>query len=92
MPYRSGKLVSIATLDDSVEVSLLGALFDERGIRYVMDSQGDSAFAGVFETQRGQAKLKVFEEDAEVAREILKNFLEALSTSENDEEERNTAE
>jgi len=92
MPYRSDKMIELAILEDSVEVSSLGALLEEKGIRYLMEPLGSSPYAGIFETQKGQARLKVFETDAEAAQKVLDDFYEAPAADDYDYEEREITE
>ena len=92
MSFRTEKLVSIATLENSVEIQLLGAIFDERGIRYVMDPLGSTPYAGVFETQKGQVQLKVFPEDEKTARELLEGLMEDFPDEDYEREERDSTE
>jgi len=92
MPYRTDKMVELTVLDDSVEMSLLGSMLDEKGIRYLMEPLGSTPYAGIFESQKGQARLKVFQEDATEAQGILDNFYEATALDEPENQEKDTTE
>jgi hypothetical protein len=91
MPFSQEKMVEVAILDDSVEVSALAAILEERGIRFLMEPIGSSSFAGIFELQKGQARLKVFKEDEDTAKNLLDEFLESpILDDDNAEEGRDT--
>ncbi len=92
MPYSSEKMVELAVLDDSVEVSVLAALLEERGIRYLMEPLGSTPYSGIFEMQKGQARLKVFQSDADEARILLDDFYQAPPMDDQEEPERDFAE
>ncbi len=92
MPYSREKMIELAILDDSVEVSILATLLEERGIRYLMEPMGSTPYGGIFETQKGQARLKVFQSDAEVAQELLDDFYQAPAMDEQEAPERESSE
>jgi hypothetical protein len=94
MPYSSEKMIELAILDDSVEVSILATLLEERGIRYLMEPMGSTpyGYGGIFETQKGQARLKVFQSDAEVAQELLDDFYQAPAMDEQEAPEKDSSE
>ncbi len=77
MTFNTEKMVEVAVLDDSVEVSILASLLEERGIRFLMEPIGSTSFAGIFELQKGQARLKVFQADADTTKGLLDDFLES---------------
>jgi len=92
MPFRSEKMVELVVLNDSVEVSALAALLEERGIRYLMEAIGSTPYGGIFELQKGQARLKVFKSDAEEARILVDDFFETPAVDDSDTEEKETVE
>ena len=75
------KLVELTILENPVEGSALTALLQERGIASTIDSWHSTPFDGIFETQKGFAKLLVFEENLREAQEILEDCQRSLAES-----------
>jgi hypothetical protein len=73
------KLVELVTLENPIEATALTALLQDRGIASNIDSWHSSPFDGLFEAQKGHAKLLVFEEDLERARQVLEDFKRSLA-------------
>ncbi len=45
--------VKIAIIENEIEAGLLDSILNERGIRHVMRSYYDTAYDGIFQTQKG---------------------------------------
>ncbi|MCK4516380.1 MAG: hypothetical protein KAU31_14045 [Spirochaetaceae bacterium] len=55
----------IATLDNEIQARLLSALLDEEGITHLLRSYHDSAYDGLFQTERGWGHIEADEQDGE---------------------------
>lgn len=69
------KLVSIYTFKNKVELAMLKKALEEAGIQVMIQSFDDTAYNGIFISQKGVAKLWVYQKDAECAEEIVKEQL-----------------
>lgn len=67
-------LVKAAVLDNEIEAQLVDSILDDRGIPHVMQSYHDTAYDGLFQTQRGwgqiNAPVSYREEILEVVTEV----------------------
>ena len=71
------KLVNLCTVENSIEASVLEGLLDDCDIPAVLETWESKAYDGIFVAQKGHARMKVFEEDLERAREVLADFRSA---------------
>ena len=59
------------TLDNEIEAGLLESILNERGIPHRMRSYHDTAYDGLFQTQKGWGIINAPESCGEEIREIL---------------------
>jgi len=60
-----------AILDNQFEAQLLASVLGERGISHRLRSYHDTAFAGLFQTQKGWGYVSASEKDHSEIKEIL---------------------
>ncbi len=65
------KPIRVATLDNEIQARLLSALLDEEGITHLLRSYHDSAYDGLFQTERGWGHIEADEQDAERILELI---------------------
>ncbi len=68
------KLVTLCTVENSVEASVLEGLLADRSIPAVLETWQSSALDGLFVQHKGHARMKVFEEDLAGAQQVLADF------------------
>lgn len=64
----------IAVLDNEIEASLLDSILTERDIPHLMRSYHDTAYDGLFQTQKGWGYVGAPESFEEEIREILNDL------------------
>ena len=72
----------IATLENEIEAGLLDAILTERNIPHLMRSYYDTAYDGLFQTQKGWGYVSAPEWFKEEVLEILTDLRKAAHTSE----------
>jgi hypothetical protein len=63
--------VKAATLDNEIEARLLESILDERNIPHLLASYHDTAYDGLYQTQKGWGYIGVPESYREEVKEIL---------------------
>jgi hypothetical protein len=63
--------IKVATLDNEIEARLLESILDERDIPYRLRSYHDTAYDGLFQTQKGWGTVNAPESCKEEIAEIL---------------------
>ncbi len=81
------ELVTLCTVENSVEATVLQGLLDDRDIPAVLETWESKAYNGIFVQQKGHARMKVFAEDLESAREVLADFRTAADSETPSDEE-----
>ena len=69
----------IATLENRFEADLVTATLEAEGIEYFIKTFEDSAYDGIFVTQKGYALLLVNEEDQDRARAVVEDVRTSAS-------------
>lgn len=67
-------LVKAAVLENDIEAQLVDSILHERGIPHMMQSYHDTAYDGLFQTQRGWGQINA---PASYREEILEIVMEA---------------
>jgi hypothetical protein len=77
------EFVKAAVLENTIEAQLVDSILSDRGIPHVMQSYHDTAYDGLFQTQRGwgqiNAPLSCREEILEVVTEVRRAAAEEES-------------
>lgn len=72
--------IKIAILDNDIEANLVQSVLEERGIPHLMQSYRDTAYNGLFQTQRGWGQINgpasCREEILEVVSEVRRQAAE----------------
>jgi len=76
--------VRIATLDNEIEALLLESILKEQGIPHRMQSFHDTAYDGLFQTQKGWGIVTAPEAWKEAVLEILEDLRVARETGPED--------
>ncbi len=76
------KLVKLTSVDDAIQAQVLEGLLKDQGIDCVLDIFDSAAYSKVFTIQKGHARIMVFKEDLDGAREVLRDFRESDAVSE----------
>jgi hypothetical protein len=63
--------IKVVTLDNEIEAGLLESILSERGIPHRMRSYHDTAYDGLFQTQKGWGCINAPESYQEEIKEIL---------------------
>jgi hypothetical protein len=63
--------IKVVTLDNEIEAGLLESILSERGIPHRMRSYHDTAYDGLFQTQKGWGCINAPESYREEIKEIL---------------------
>ena len=63
--------IKVVTLDNEIEAGLLESILSERGIPHRMRSYHDTAYDGLFQTQKGWGCINAPESYEEEIKEIL---------------------
>lgn len=77
----------IAVLDNEIEAGLLESVLLERGIPHIMRSYHDTAYDGLFQTQKGWGTVSAPESYHRDISEILADIREDATVSGNGENE-----
>ncbi len=71
--------IKAVTLDNEIEAGLLESILSERGIPHRMRSYHDTAYDGLFQTQKGWGCINAPESYREEIREILSDVRKEAS-------------
>ena len=82
-----GNYVKIAILDNEIEAQLLESILKERGIPHLLRSYHDTAFDGLYQTQKGWGHISSPGEYSEVIKEILTDLRNSSCETDDPEEE-----
>lgn len=66
--------VKVATLDNEIEARLLGSILEERNIPHMLNSYHDTAYDGLFQTQKGWGDIRAPREAEQEILEILQDI------------------
>jgi len=66
--------VRMATLDNEIEALLVASVLEERRIPHVLESYHDTAYDGLFQTQKGWGAVAAPEARREEVLEILEDI------------------
>ena len=66
-------MIRLTVLENRFEADLITDILEKEGIVFVIRSYHDSAYDGIYETQKGYAALLVEEEDRERAMSIVED-------------------
>lgn len=69
--------IKTATLDNEIETRLLVSILEEREIPHILQSYHDTAYDGLFQTQKGWGIIRVPPEHRQEVREILDELRQA---------------
>jgi len=72
----------IAILDNGIQASLLSSLLDEEGIRHHICSYHDSAYDGLFQTERGWGHIEAAPENGARILEIIEELRKSGQSTE----------
>jgi len=75
--------VKVATLENDIEASLLESVLNERRIPHVLRSYYDTAFDGLFQTQKGWGYVSVHSAHVEEVKEILSDLRAQVASADN---------
>jgi hypothetical protein len=64
----------VAMLENPFEAQLLASILSERGIPHRLRSYHDTAFDGLFQTQKGWGYISAFEKDHSEIKQILEDL------------------
>ena len=67
-------MIPIHNLSNLVEAQIIEAALKIAGVKYVIRKFEDSAYDGIFVTQKGYAQLLVDKEDAQKAKQIIEDL------------------
>jgi hypothetical protein len=73
--------IKIATLENEIEARLLDSILTERNVPHLMRSYYDTAYNGLFQTQKGWGYVSAPEGYKEEILEILTDLRKEASTS-----------
>jgi hypothetical protein len=65
------EFVKAAVLDNDIEAQLVDSILQDRGIPHVMQSYHDTAYDGLFQTQRGWGQMNAPSEFREEILEVV---------------------
>ena len=74
--------IKIATLENEIEARLLDSILTERNVPHLMRSYYDTAYDGLFQTQKGWGHVSAPEWCREEVLEILTDLRKEANTSE----------
>ena len=78
-------LIKIAVLDNEIEAQLMDSVLTERGIPHLMQTYHDTAYDGLFQTQKGWGHISAPASYQEEIREILRDMRSGPSLPEGQE-------
>ena len=64
----------VATLENQFEAQLLASILSERGIPHRLRSYHDTAFDGLYQTQKGWGYVSAYKKDHPEIKEILEDL------------------
>jgi hypothetical protein len=70
--------IKVATLENEIEASLVESILTERRIPFRMRSYHDTAFDGLFQTQKGWGYVSVPRSSEEEVKEIISDLREQV--------------
>jgi hypothetical protein len=73
------EFVRAAVLDNDIEAQLVDSILHDRGIPHVMQSYHDTAYDGLFQTQRGWGQINAPSECREEILEVVTEVRKAAS-------------
>lgn len=76
MPESEENFVNITILRNEVEARLLASLLNDRSIPHLIRSYYDSAYDGLFQSQKGWGRVEAPESHKEEILEILEDLRE----------------
>jgi hypothetical protein len=65
------KYIKIAILDNQFEAQMLESILKERGIPHLLKSHYDTAFDGLYQTQKGWGRISAPDQYSNEIKEIL---------------------
>ena len=77
------EFVKIAVIDNDIEALLIESILNDRGIPHQMRSYHDTAYDGLFQTQKGWGHVSAPERFAEEIKEILSDIRKKAQEEEN---------
>jgi hypothetical protein len=84
--FREGQkmehYVKIAVLENEIEAQVLDSVLQERRVPHIMRTYYDTAYDGLFQTQKGWGEVRAPEDFREEILEILGDLRRANTTSE----------
>lgn len=80
---RMNDFIKIAVLDNDIEAQFVASVLEERSIPHIMQSYRDTAYDGLFQTQRGWGQVNAPAAYREAILEIIMEArLKAAETAE----------
>lgn len=73
--------IKAAILDNEIEARLLESILEERQIPHILQSYHDTAYDGLFQTQKGWGVIRVPPEHRREVLEILEDLRDAAGKS-----------
>jgi hypothetical protein len=70
------KYIKIAILDNQFEAQMLESILKERGIPHLLKSYYDTAFDGLYQTQKGWGRISAPDQYSNEIKEILSELKE----------------
>jgi hypothetical protein len=70
--------IKVATLENEIEAALVESILTERRIPFLMRSYYDTAFDGLFQTQKGWGYVSVPRSREEEVKEIISDLREQV--------------
>ena len=68
------KAVRVALLDNEIEANLLSSLLQDEGINHLICTYRDSAYDGLFQTERGWGHVEASQEDSARVLEVIEGM------------------
>ena len=65
------EFIKAAVLDNDIEAQLVDSILHERGIPHIMQSYHDTAYDGLFQTQRGWGQINAPSDCREAILEVV---------------------
>ena len=73
------KIITIYTCRDQAELTWMTSKLENQGIKVFVIPLVDSAFDGIYAPQRGIAQLQVYQKDALIAEQMIKDLKNEIS-------------
>ena len=83
----NGDFVKVAVLEDEDQARLLGLILTAQGVPYRMHSYHDTAFDGLFQTQKGWGHISAPRSCHEAIMEVIHDLHASLRDGEADDPE-----